>query len=260
MSSFQQQHPEESLLLLYLDGELRPRQSRQVKKHLEACWQCRTELESLQNTVADCVRYRKNVLAAHLPLPPAAWSDLYRGFAEIDAAAAGESRLARWSLAFRMPAAATAAVLLVAAGLYNHFRETPSVEAAVLLKRAVAVESARPKMPRRLAIRTRHSQVTRLAGAKATSGAAGVCGPAVEAMFLAAHYDWDDPLSAKSYLGWHDGLGSRKDEVTTGASEYQIRTRAAGIRTGDGEPDSAHHGSPPGGRPLRIYQSGMGGS
>src|SRR6476660_6170425 len=106
MSNFQQQHPEESLLLLYLDRELRSRQSRQVKKHLEACWQCRTELEALQNAVADCVRYRKNVLGPHLPPPPAPWADLYRGFAEIDAAAAGESWMARWSRAFRIPAAA----------------------------------------------------------------------------------------------------------------------------------------------------------
>ena len=44
-------------------------------------------------------------------------------------------------------------------------------------------------------------------------------------MFLAAHYDWDDPLSAKSYQGWHDGLASKKDEVTISANEYRIRTR-----------------------------------
>ena len=185
MSNFQQQHPEESLLLRYLDGELNSRQSRRVRKHLEACWQCRTESESLQNTVADCMRYRKNVLAAYLPPPPAPWADLYRGFAEIDTAAAAESRIARWFLSFRVPAAAMAAVLLVGAGLYYHFRETPSVEAAALLKKAVAVESTRPRTPQRLAIRTRHSQITRVvAGARAPAARQVSAAPAVEAMFL----------------------------------------------------------------------------
>jgi len=36
--------------------------------------QCRTELEALQSTVNDCVRYRKQVLIPNLPEPPAAVS------------------------------------------------------------------------------------------------------------------------------------------------------------------------------------------
>ena len=31
------------------------------------------ELEELQNTVGECVRYRKNILGRHLPPPPAPW-------------------------------------------------------------------------------------------------------------------------------------------------------------------------------------------
>ena len=73
MSSLGTHHPEDGLLLRYIDGELPARKMRQVARHLEACWQCRTEIEEFEGTVADCVRYRKNVLAEHLSAPPNPW-------------------------------------------------------------------------------------------------------------------------------------------------------------------------------------------
>ena len=73
-------HPEDDQLLRYADGELTPRQARKIQAHLQACWQCRTELEELQNTIGECVRYRNHVLAEHLPEAPAAWRDLTSGF------------------------------------------------------------------------------------------------------------------------------------------------------------------------------------
>src|ERR1035438_3840153 len=80
MSNWPSGHPEEGLLLRSLDGELPARKARQVRKHLEACWQCRAEMESLEATVAECVRYRKQVLAGLLPEAPNAWQRLDRGF------------------------------------------------------------------------------------------------------------------------------------------------------------------------------------
>src|SRR5580698_901321 len=78
-------HPEQALLLRFIDGELSGRKSRSVQRHLEACWECRTEVEELQETVTDCVRYRKQVLAEGLPAPPLEWSDIYREFDRMDA-------------------------------------------------------------------------------------------------------------------------------------------------------------------------------
>src|SRR5262252_6198347 len=95
MSKWQNQHPEDGLLLRYLDGELKGRQARQVKRHLESCWQCRAELETMQSVASECVHYRKQVLEAHLPPPPHAWPDIYAGFARVDASLAGEPLLAR---------------------------------------------------------------------------------------------------------------------------------------------------------------------
>ena len=87
MSSLSLRHPEDGQLLQYLDGELGRRQSRAIQGHLKACWECRAELEGLQATVNDCVRYRKQVLIPHLPAPPAAWGGL--DFARVDAELAG---------------------------------------------------------------------------------------------------------------------------------------------------------------------------
>jgi anti-sigma factor RsiW len=114
-------HPEQALLLRYIDGELPGRKSRAVQRHLEACWECRTELEELQETVAECVRYRKQVLAEGLPAPPQEWRDIYREFDRIDAATPRRVLFPwRWGLA-----AATAA-LAVAGAYYFKLHEAPS--------------------------------------------------------------------------------------------------------------------------------------
>ncbi len=86
MNNLEMRHPESDLLLPWLDGELTARQARRVRKHVEACWQCRTELDHLQRTVAACIRYRRDLLQPSLPPPPLPWSDLTQGFARVDSA------------------------------------------------------------------------------------------------------------------------------------------------------------------------------
>jgi hypothetical protein len=43
-------------------------------------------------------------------------------------------------------------------------------------------------------------------------------------LFDAAHYDWNDPLSAKSFAAWHDQLQHYKDAVASQPSSYDIKT------------------------------------
>ncbi len=218
MSSLHLRHPEEEELLRYADGELSPRKARQVRAHLETCWQCRTELEELEGAIGACVRYRKDVLQGELPLPPAPWGDLSRGFAEIDAAGTPwTERLARF---FRYPVMypgrwipAAAAITVICALVYQ-LRETPSVQAAALLKKAVAAET-RAHPARRIQIRTSTRRVIQPAAQR---------DPAMEALFQAAHYSWEDPLSARSYSAWRDQLPEKRDEISRGEDFYRIRT------------------------------------
>ena len=219
-------HPGEEELLRYADGELAARKAGEVRSHLEACWQCRTELDQLQKTIGECVRYRES-MQAYLPVPPARWADLERRFDEMDAAEGGRWRGwlragLRWA-----PAAVAAAVVC---GVFYQLRETPRVEAAVLLRKAAAAEEAHAATPRRIRIRTGKRQSTRVVGARreaAALGAGAAAMDSIEALFRAAHYSWEDPLSAKSYQEWRDRLPAKRDTVTTlkgGETRYRIRT------------------------------------
>src|SRR5581483_653355 len=244
-------HPDDGLLLRYIDGELPSRKARQISKHLEACWQCRSEIEELKSTVADCIRYRKHVLAANLPDPPNPWQDLSRGFARIDDSVSAESFFARilrppamvrWSLA-------AAAALAVVCGVFYQLRETPSVQAATLLKRAVAAAASQPVKPvKRVRFRTSTQMFVRTTA----SGAAPALPSSLEAKFEQAHYDASDPLSARSFQAWRDQQVQTQDEVSTVADPqspskncYRLHTTTANgevaaatlmLRTSDLEP------------------------
>jgi hypothetical protein len=115
MSNFELRHPENDLLLQYLDGELPGRKARQVRKHVEACWQCRSELDELQKIVGECVRYRRDLLQSSLPPPPAPWQDLSREFARLDASEERSGLFRRPVI--RWAALAAAAVTLAGAAI-----------------------------------------------------------------------------------------------------------------------------------------------
>ena len=235
MSSLELRHPEDGLLLQYLDGELPKRQSRKIHGHLEACWQCRSEMEALAATVNDCVRYRKHVMIARLPEPPRAWGSL--DFDRVEAELATESlsrsslrRLGRWfSPRGNAPlrwALSGAMVLALAVALVRQLRETPNVQAAALLRSAVAASEKAPHPVKRLRIATSTRQFTRVNGGGGLRPTADAVAEAeIARLFKAAHYDWDDPLSAKAYAAWHDALVRKLDEVATADPEaYKIKT------------------------------------
>lgn len=223
-------HMEDERLLRYADGELPAREARQVRVHLEACWQCRAELEELQKTVKECVRYRKNVLQEHLPPPPAPWTDIYRRFDELDAVPAGSALWGRMTRVLAFPArwvpAAVAAALVCGLVLYE-WRETPTVEAAALLRKAVAASAERPAVPRRIRLRTSRQQASRVVGDASAATAKASADPnlaGIERMFQRANYSWDDPLSAQSFQRWREQLPASHDEVATIDDCYRIRT------------------------------------
>jgi hypothetical protein len=201
MSSLQT-HPEEGQLLRYLDGELPGRKSRQVRGHLEACWQCRSAVEELEGAVAACVEYRKEVLQGHLPPPPTPWADLTAGFARIDSEIAADgwaARLGHWLAAPRLQrwALTAAGVGLVAVGVYYQVLYTPSVQAATLLRRAVAATASATPAPAK-PVRMRGNFTSR----------AGVA-----TKLRAAHYPEGDPLSPKAFEQWRDSVAQKHDEV-----------------------------------------------
>ena len=201
MSKLAPRHPEEGMLLRYLDGELPGRQTRQVRSHLEACWQCRAQVEDLQGIITECVKYRKDVLAPRMPFPPAEWGSL--NFELVEAELASQSLFARLARLFspRRPgmrwALSGAVAVALCFVLVWQLRETPRVEAAALLQRAAAA-AVNAKTTRsthkRLRIVTRTGQITRVLGIAYKPQARET---EIARLFDAAHYDWDDPLSPR---------------------------------------------------------------
>ena len=109
-----------------------------------------------------------------------------------------------------VPWAVTAAIAVaVACTIVYQLRETPSVQAAALLKKAVAVADSRPRPRRRIRISTASQQVTRVIGADQPASDT----PAIERLFRSANYNWDDPLSARSFETWRDQLPAKRDQV-----------------------------------------------
>jgi anti-sigma factor RsiW len=223
-------HPEEGELLRYIDGELARSEAGVVRAHLQACWECRAQVEELQSVIGECVRYRKNMLAPMLPLAPQTWKPL--DFESAEAELAGESLVARWArwasprrnrpLGWALSGAAAVALSIL---LMNQLRETPKVEAAALLKKAVAISQSRPAATRRVRITTRSRQITRTIGVQAIGDRRAVAGESeVAALFAAAHYDWNDPLSAQAYANWRGSLTHYADAVASQANSYEITT------------------------------------
>jgi uncharacterized protein YukE len=226
MSNLDVRHPEDGVLLRYLDGELAGRKTRQVRSHLEACWQCRAQVEELESAIGECVRYRKDVLAPSLPPAPEPWRSL--DFGRVEAELAEQSVLVRMARFFsplrqgalRWALSGAAALALCFVGV-QQLRETPKVQAATLLQKAVLAAQTRPAAHRRLRITTRTGQMTRVVGVAYKPAAREV---EIARLFDAANYDWNDPLSAKSFARWRDGLTHFQDAVASQPNSYDIKT------------------------------------
>lgn len=229
MSSLDSRHPSEEQLLGLLDGELAAGQAAAMRTHLEACWQCRTEMEGLEKAIARCVEYRKQMQEL-LPEPPKAWADLYPRFAEIDAEQAGPRWYERF---FAMPRWVPVAVALALSfGIYQRLSLAPSAQAAVLLQRAVTAAESRHETSRRIQIRTRNQRLVRTLPAIQTA-ASDVESEALAARFRAAHYDWNDPLSARAFEQWRNRLDAKQDEVADANGQIRIHTSTSSSELAD---------------------------
>jgi hypothetical protein len=224
MSDLEIRHKGEEQLLRYADGELPAREAAEVRQHLEACWQCRAALAELEDLVGRCMRYRRDVLQVALPPPPLPWTDIRRKFDEVELSSARVSwlgRLGNFRLPGRwIPVAVTAALLC---GVYLRFRETPSVHAAELLKRAVAAAERGPQAPRRIQIRTSRHRITRIQGAHQPAAHPETT-KQMRSLFELANYSWEDPLSARSFQSWRERLDQKQDEVIAVNGGRRIRT------------------------------------
>jgi hypothetical protein len=81
-----QNHPDVEELLLLVDESVPTRANRWVRRHVAACWKCRSHLDELQETVREFARYHEKALLPNLPAPPQPWPDLRPKMQQMDEA------------------------------------------------------------------------------------------------------------------------------------------------------------------------------
>lgn len=232
MGNWHNEHPHPDELIRYANGELSARESARVARHLENCWECRTEAEDTTSVIGRYVHYRRDLLHPSIPPPPKDWQDLSRHFARIR----GEHRssVARswptWVMSLlRKPRVATtaAATLIVTAAALLYVPQSQSARAAELIEKAVQQERAMPVtvgLDARIQVKNREGEFTRRGD---LSEGAGEVVPAVfvamanrlEARFQSARYNWSTPLSATSFSNWRKGLQDKRDTLSTSNDE-----------------------------------------
>ncbi|HXG64160.1 MAG TPA: zf-HC2 domain-containing protein [Blastocatellia bacterium] len=167
-------HPSEEVLLLYLDGELAPKEAGQVRAHLEACWTCRVRAEKIQETITAFIDYQNDVLKPLIEPPPQAWLGFGGKLDQLVAESGSRSLLShmlglfgRFFSALRLPAsprllvkaAAGMIVIAIIAALLIRLNREPVVSASELLDHATEAQvvkiqaTARPVAYQKLRVR-----------------------------------------------------------------------------------------------------------
>ena len=206
-------HGEDGELLRLADGELKPSEADTLRRHLAACPECDSRFHAIRRAEEAYLEYH-DALKACDPQPPLPWENLRAKLEQRTAPLPSRGG------AYRVWLAAAAAIAIGAIIFYRVGR-TPQVSAAALLRRAVA-EAPRPDAARRIRVRAGGRSVVRAAVVHGSEPARGETDLA--ALFLAARFSWEDPLSARSFAAWRDQLPERQDRVDTVEGLYQIHT------------------------------------
>ncbi len=175
-------HPSEDHLLLFVDGELAPKELGKVRSHLEACWSCRVRTEKIQETISSFIDYRNKVLKPLLEPPPHNWRGFGGKLSKLAEQVGSPSLLANvrgafgrilsrakfsfnWDVASRAPflarAVVTIVILSLTLSLAIYLNRTPTVSASELLRNATQAQAARllgidqPVVYQKLQVRSR---------------------------------------------------------------------------------------------------------
>jgi hypothetical protein len=154
--SDKEEHPPRTTLLLYVDGELVPKEASHVQRHLEACWHCRVETRRIEETIVEITEFDEKILKPYIE-PPHGWHRFAGQLGQL-VAARGKMSLgsrfldSRWQLfshlrqvgdlrlRLRVAASLVTASLIVI--LVVIFDREPTVSAGELLRRAAEAQAS----------------------------------------------------------------------------------------------------------------------
>ncbi len=252
-------HLPEGKLLLYLDGELPPKEAALVQEHLTACWSCRMNADRVQEAVFAFVKYRDEALRS-LAAPPSDEKRFARRLQDLRERLGKRSWLAhlydsrrRLFSAARLVALprplvwaiAGLAAAFAAVALFTWSDRAPVVTASEFLQKANEAEArelratAQPVVYQKLRIRRgarvatwelwrdtanarfRQSVESATAGARRESPESGDAALVSELMEVlrANRMNPQQPLSAASFQTWRQSLAAKREEVSRSQTE-----------------------------------------
>ena len=253
-------HPTEGVLLLYLDGELPPKEAALVEEHLTACWSCRMNAERVQEAVFDFIEYRDQIWRPFTAPPPSNEQNFAGRLQELKDQLGHRSWLARLSGSWRWGisasrfaalsrpliwAVAGLGVALAATALFTLLDREPVVTASELLQKAGEAQArelrarVEPVIYQKLQVKRGGRTVTwelwcdtvnaRFQQSMKSGKEAAGSQPGEEALLTeltqvlrANRMNPQRPLSPASFQQWRQSLAAKREEVSR-------------LGTGDGE-------------------------
>ena len=179
----------------------------QLQPHLDACASCSEAIQDFREQWTEYLHFHELVLKPAIPDPPQPWLRLERPAT----VPSNWRRFGWWS--------AAAAVIVAAVVTVQSLNRSVSVSPAELLQKASAAEVPARSTPVRIRIVARGRNWTRPAFlSRSPESTENTTDRELRQKFEAARYSWQNPLSAKSFSAWRDGLVTRHDEVTKSKS------------------------------------------
>ena len=77
------QHPPHEGFLLFVDGEIDPREAARWSSHLDACWPCRVRVGKIGETIAEIIDFEETVGTFALSKDNRSWGDFDSRLREI---------------------------------------------------------------------------------------------------------------------------------------------------------------------------------
>jgi hypothetical protein len=220
-------HLSDEQLARFNDGEL----AAGDVAHMEACEHCAGRLREMASAVAAYIEYRDTVRAPLLPPPPQSWPTLDTLIARN--ASNSRLKLLRWWPRLAIAAACAAIIaLILQQTILQKTLDRPSTRASELLARSAMVITPGGRL---ISLRSGGRTFIRPAVLGTDAPGQSDAGKHLRSLFVAAHYSWRDPLSARSFRDWRNGLRDKRDSVSVIRQSgkegwYRVRTdSSAGV-------------------------------
>ncbi len=199
-------HLSDSALIRLAERDPHRENTAAMEDHMISCAECRKRLGEIESALTAYDDYHARVLRPSLEAAAtAAWPGLRERMAAL------EERKRSWIFRPALWWAATAvACCLVMLVMFSR-RAPRQREMQEVLERAA---SAPEPEHRRLQFTEGGRSWYRPAVLRAADNKGPGSGEHIQALFIEAHYSWEDPLSARSFAAWRKQLREKRDEVT----------------------------------------------